>query len=187
MCIQHDSITYQSVIVYVYSTLVTYWWKLFALIWTVYIFFACCKLPSVKQVFSHFLHRHNVLKEDIRTAANRTIERVDPAWFRATIPIKHRQDSIKKLEQLFCQWKGLKKDQRRQTQTQQANEAKFLEMVEELFDIAHANAMELIENEEDKFFLESQRKRDSQAAWWALTRRCYNYRRWKQRKRQGLS
>lgn len=53
----------------------------------------------------------------------------------------------------------MKKDQRRQTQTQQANEAKFLEMVEELFDIAHANAMELIENEEDKFFLESQRKK----------------------------
>jgi len=53
----------------------------------------------------------------------------------AKIPIKHRQVSIRKLEQLFCQWKGLKKNQRRQTETQQANKAKFLEMVEEFLSL----------------------------------------------------
>ena len=116
------------------------------------------KLPSGKQVLSHFLHRHNGLKEDIRTAANRTIERVEYFWFRAKIPIKHRQDSVKKLETLFGEWKGLKKNKNRQTQTQQANEATFLEIVDELFDIAHADAIRLIKNEEDKLFLESQRK-----------------------------
>jgi len=105
------------------------------------------KLPSVKQVFGHFLHRHNVLKEDIQTAANHTIERVEDFWIHAKILIKHRQDAIKKLEQLFCHCKGLKKNQRRQTQTQEANKAKILEMVEELFDTVHANAMKLIKNE----------------------------------------
>jgi len=34
------------------------------------------KLPSMKQVLGHFLHWHNVLREDIRTAANFTIQRV---------------------------------------------------------------------------------------------------------------
>ena len=105
------------------------------------------KLPSVKQVFGHFLHRHNVLKKDIQTAANHTIERVEDFWIHAKILIKHRQDAIKKLEQLFCHCKGLKKNQRRQTQTQEANKAKILEMVEELFDTVHANAMKLIKNE----------------------------------------
>jgi hypothetical protein len=77
----------------------------------------------------------------------------------AKIPIKHRQDSVKKLEQLFGEWKGLKKNKNRQTQTQQTNEASFSEVVAQLFDIAHADAMTLIENEEDKLFLESQRQK----------------------------
>jgi len=107
----------------------------------------------LKQVFSHFLHRHNVLKEDVRTAATFTVERVEEFWFRAKIPTKHRQDSIKKLEQLFGQRKGLKKNQNRKTETQRAKEAEFSEMIEELFDIAHDKAMELIQNE-DKLFLD---------------------------------
>ena len=117
------------------------------------------KLPSGNQVLGHFLYRHNSLNEDIRTAANKTIQRVEDFWFRAKIPIKHRQDSIKKLEQLFCEWKGLKKNKNRQTQTQQVNEATFSENIQELFDIAHADAMRLIEKEEDKLFLECQRKK----------------------------
>jgi len=36
---------------------------------------------------------------------------------------------------------------------------KCTELIEELFDVAHANAMELMENEEDKLFLQSQRKK----------------------------
>lgn len=116
------------------------------------------KLPSGKQVLGNFLHHHNVLKQDIRTAATHTIERVEDFWFRAKLPIKHRQDSIKKLEKLFYEWAGLKKNKSRRSQTQQCNEAQFLATIEELFDIAHANAMGLIEIEEDKLFLESQRK-----------------------------
>jgi hypothetical protein len=118
-------------------------------------------LSDGNQVLGHFLHRHNVLKEDIRTAANNTIKRVEEFWFRAKIPIKHRQDSVKKLEQLFGEWKGLKKNKNRQTQTQQTNEASFSEAVAQLFDIAHADAMTLIENEEDTLFLESQRQKGS--------------------------
>jgi len=113
----------------------------------------------VNQVFGHFLHRHNVLKENIRTAANHTIEIVEDFWSRAKIPVKHRQDSIKKLEQIFGEWMGLKKNKNRKTQIQHANEVTFSEMMEQLFDIAHANAMELIENKEDKLFLELQRKK----------------------------
>jgi hypothetical protein len=71
--------------------------------------------------------------------------------------VKHRQDSIKKLEKLFCTWKGLKKTMDVE-EKQQCNEAKFLAEIVELFDIAHANALDLINNEEDNVFLLSQRK-----------------------------
>lgn len=74
---------------------------------------------------------------------------------------------LKKLEQLFCDWKGLKKNKNRQTKTQRANEATFTEIIAGLFDIAHANAIELIdaenyskeEKEKDKLFLELQRQK----------------------------
>jgi len=39
---------------------------------------------------------------------------------------------------------GLKKNQRCQTQAQQANKAKFSEIVKELFDVVHARAVKLI-------------------------------------------
>lgn len=118
-----------------------------------------CKLPSGKQALGHFLHRHSILKEEIRTAANNTIIRVEEFWSHAKIPVKHRQDSIKKIEQLFHEWQGLKKNKNRKTKTQQDNEAKFSEMLQELFDIAHADAMNLITTDEDKLFLQSQRQK----------------------------
>jgi len=117
------------------------------------------KLPSGKQAFSYFLHCHNVLHEDVRTAATHVIQRVEEFWSCANIPTKHRQDAVKKLEQLFAEWKSLKKNKSRHSKTQQANESEFLTTIEELFDIAHANAMELISNPEDKLFLESQRQK----------------------------
>lgn len=117
------------------------------------------KLPSGKQVFSYFLHCHNVLHEDVRTAAKHVIERVEEFWSRANIPTKHRQDSIKKLEQLFADWKSIKKNKSRHSKTQHAKESEFLTTIEELFDIAHANAVELISHTEDKLFMESQRQK----------------------------
>ena len=42
---------------------------------------------SLKQVFGHFLHRHYVLKVDIRTAAaSHTTEIVEDIWFHAKYP-----------------------------------------------------------------------------------------------------
>ena len=117
------------------------------------------KLPSCEQVLGNFLYRHSVMKQDIRTAVADTIERVEDFWLRAKIPIKHHQDTIKKLEQLFYEWKGLKKNSKRRTATQRANEATFSAANKELFDIAHADAMEQIDNEEDKLFLQLQRKK----------------------------
>jgi len=117
------------------------------------------KLPSGEQVLGHFLHRHSVLKEDISTAANRTVDRVEDFWLRAKIPTKHRPDSIKKVKELFYQWKGLKKNHKRCNEVQLVNEAAFTELIKELFGIAHSNALELMENVEDKLFLQSQRKR----------------------------
>lgn len=64
-----------------------------------------------------------------------------------------------KLEKLFSEWKNLKKSKSRTTATQKKNEQEFIEKNEELFDISHANAMDIMDEEEDKKFLEMQRKK----------------------------
>jgi len=51
------------------------------------------------------------------------------------------------------------KNKSRRTHNQKHNETTFLAKVAELFDIAHADAMELLDNPEDMLFLESQRKK----------------------------
>ena len=58
---------------------------------------------------------------------------------------------------LFKTWKGIKKNTQRQAKTQKQKED-FKSMFENLFDIAHANALEMISIEEDKQFLMAQRE-----------------------------
>ena len=58
----------------------------------------------------------------------------------------------------FQKWKGIKKNAGRQTKTQKQKEEDFKSMFENLFDIAHANALEKISIEEDKQFLMAQRE-----------------------------
>ena len=43
--------------------------------------------------------------------------------------------------------------------TQLGNEATFTAVIKELFDVAHANALDLITNKDDKLFHQSQRKK----------------------------
>ena len=116
------------------------------------------KLPSNKQVLCFFLHNHTKLCETVRDSATKTVEKVIEFWNQARIPIHHKQDCIKKVIGLFEKWKGIKKNAGRQTKTQKKKEADFKSMFENLFDIAHANALEMISNEEDRQFLIAQRE-----------------------------
>ena len=83
---------------------------------------------------------------------------LDEFWLRTKILTKHRPDSVKKLKELF-EWQGLKKNHKRRTVTQLGNKARFTAVMKELFDVARANAQDLITNEDDKLFLQSQRKK----------------------------
>ena len=58
----------------------------------------------------------------------------------------------------FEKWKGIKKNAGRQAKTQKQKEEDFKSMFENLFDIAHANALEMISIEEDEQFLMVQRE-----------------------------
>ncbi|MEL6606429.1 MAG: hypothetical protein AAFP20_24820, partial [Cyanobacteria bacterium J06614_10] len=117
------------------------------------------KLPSNKQAICRFLYIHVQEKKTVREASTAVIREVVQFWERARIPTKPQQHAIKKMESLFEEYKCLKKHKNRKTDTQRKNEDKFREKFDDLFDIAHAEAMTRITIEEDRQFLIAQREK----------------------------
>ena len=69
------------------------------------------KLSSRGQSLAYFLHCHQILKETVREAANRTIEKVEEFWARARVPTQDKGRAAKKVETL-----GVKTPQKQQEQ-----------------------------------------------------------------------
>ena len=117
------------------------------------------KLPSYRQAFGFFLHLHQVEKKTIRDVSHQVIQVVSAFWEKAGIPTRCQQHSIQKLEKVFADWKGLRKHSTRSTPAHKSKEDEFVERLDDLFDIAHADALTLITIPEDKEFLLSQRQK----------------------------
>jgi len=117
------------------------------------------KLPSNKQALGYFLYLHREQSYPIRKAAALTIEKIFIFWQKASIPVKQKQNAIIKLEKFFRKWQTLQKHKTRKSVTQAEQEETFKECLDDLFDIAHAQALTMITNEEDKEFLLAQREK----------------------------
>ena len=121
--------------------------------------FTGSKLPSNGDVLRVYLHRMNskgVLKHD---AAVQTAKEIQMFWEKASIPIRPFHHVVKKLKDLVQQFEALKKNKGRSSETQKKNEKEFKNIFDDLFDIAHHRALEMIKNEEDKEFLLAQREK----------------------------
>ena len=94
----------------------------------------------------------------LRPSANLVIKEVEVFLGESAHPNKKLHHSIEKLESLYKKWKNLQKNCERRTGHQEKREWDFLGLLDDLFDIAHADALKMINIEEDKLFLLSQRK-----------------------------
>lgn len=117
------------------------------------------KLPSYRQTFSYFLHLHKVEKKTVRDASRGAIQAILSFWAKAGIPVRAEQHCIQKLETLFTEWKGLQKHKSRPTAGHQVKEDAFVAHLDDLFDIAHSDALTRMTNPEDVAFLCSQRRK----------------------------
>ena len=111
------------------------------------------KLPSKQQVLSYFLYQHLHLKEIVRTTASATVEKLEDFWNRARIPLKH---IVKKVEKLFAEWQALKRNANHRSEMQMKKEQAFKADFNDIFDVAHADALTLIKIAEDREFLVAQ-------------------------------
>ena len=122
--------------------------------------FGGTKLPSNREVLGVFFRLHNKEKKTIREASTETVRQVQAIWVgNARNPVKPEQHSIKKLETLFQTWQNLKHLRNRKTPTQTCKQDAFTDELDNLFDIAHAEALQKIQIEEDRHFLLAQREK----------------------------
>ena len=79
---------------------------------------------------------------------------------KARIPTRDHQNCQTKLQQTFEEWRLLKKNKARTSPTQFAKESAFISRLEDLFDVAHADALNNTSVlQEDKDFLLAQREK----------------------------
>ena len=85
------------------------------------------------------------------------MEKVLVFWVKARIPVQRKQHCIEKVDKLFGRWKFLQKHKTRGGKSHEQGVLEFQQLLPRLFDIAHAQALELIKIQEDKDFLIAQR------------------------------
>lgn len=117
------------------------------------------KLPSNKQALCAFFHNHRTVKLSVRESAALVIQEISVFWAKARIPVQLKQRCILKVEKLHQEWKALLKSKGKTNQKCRDNEIAFMENLDNVFDIAHSNALGMMTIEMDKQFLESQRQK----------------------------
>lgn len=78
-------------------------------------------------------------------------------WRQAFIPTKHRGDVKRKVQTLVTEWYSLRKNTLRGGDKQKKKEDEFVDKLDDLFDIAHANAIEMVTD--PTVFLQMQREK----------------------------
>lgn len=117
------------------------------------------KLPSNQQVLQRFFHLHKTESQTITASATVTMKEVVQFWHKARIPVRKECHIIAKIKDLHSAWIGIRKNASRRTDTQKEKEHQFTESLTDLFDVAHAEALTMMQVPEDIKFLEAQREK----------------------------
>jgi len=116
------------------------------------------KLPSNRQVLSVLFYNIREVKLKVSESANLVIRECIIYWEKARIPTRAFPNCVKKLVDLYDVWRELQKNCKKTQVTFRNREKNFEIDLDNLFDIAHADALERMKIEEDKLFLMKQRE-----------------------------
>lgn len=117
------------------------------------------KLPSIKQVLSVLFYNLRHVKLNLRESARLVFKEIVLFWQKARIPVRDEQHCILKLEKLYQNLRELQKSAKRASEKNTKNVNEFKEKLNDLFDVSHSNALNMMKNEEDKNFLLIQRQK----------------------------
>lgn len=129
------------------------------------------KLPSKRDALQVLYYNIREVGLPLRESAKLVIKEILLFWKKARIPTRYERDCVKQLEQLYHQLRNLQKSVKKQSDAVQRNITSFQEGLDDLFDIAHAAAMWIIQIKEDRLFLENQRKRGRPGCMYGIDRK----------------
>lgn len=123
------------------------------------------KLPSNRQVLQVMFYNMRIVCLTAQESANLTIDATEIFWRQARIPTRRKDKCVQMLVNLYETWKLLRKTPAgRKGGTAKHMEEAFEENLDDLFDIATADALESIKIIEDRQFLEMQRQKGRQGS-----------------------
>lgn len=116
-------------------------------------------LPSKRQVLQVMFFHLRVGRMTKRESARLAVREIKTLWEQARIPHRAESRCIEKIEALHNKWSTLRKNTQRKSKASLNAEQDFMEDLNNLFDIASADALQKIENPKDREYLELQRRR----------------------------
>ena len=119
------------------------------------------KLPSKQEVLSLFYHYKLNEHKTIAEAAQLIAVDVLTVCAKARIPAREKHHVIQKIKDLFHEYAKLRKNKANKAKRSKGlihKEQTWAVELQNLFDVAHARAMEIIAIEEDRDFLTAQRE-----------------------------
>lgn len=118
------------------------------------------KLPSNRQILQVFFYNMRYVKLDAKQSAQLTVDAALIFWHQARIPTRNPDKCANKLIKIYEEWKCYQKSNVNKFSAKRKQEYEdFIENLDNIFDMAHAEAMTMMRNEEDKEFLLKQREK----------------------------
>lgn len=120
------------------------------------------KLASRRQVLGLLFFHIRSEGMKLHTGSLKVADELILFWREFNIPSQRNPRVAKNVEKLHNEWRNLHKSAVRGGSTHEENEKTFFDCLDDLFDIAHQDALSIIETQEDKYFLIAQRQKNRQ-------------------------
>lgn len=117
------------------------------------------KLPSNGEVLRRLFYLIRTEEKAVKDASRIVLDELKSFWEKARIPIIADRNAIPRIEKEYNVYRSLLKGKSRRSAPQVQKEDAFKEKLQDLFDIAHADALQMMTIEEDKAFLLAQREK----------------------------
>lgn len=117
------------------------------------------KLPSRGDCLKVLMYNLRMTKLNLNESAALVTDECLVFWRKARIPTQEPHKCKEKLKKLYEEWRSLSKNMKKKSEYLKKKENVFLNKLDDLFDIAHQNALDQIKIEEDRLFLSKQREK----------------------------
>lgn len=114
------------------------------------------KLATNKEALQLLFHYTRDLNQSIESSSPTVIAEIKKIWDIAEIPTQDQARCVKKLNSLYSDYRQVQKSANRKNKTK---EQELCRILEELFDIAHSKASEMINNETQQFLIDQRTRR----------------------------